>query len=924
MFWSIFCTRTIADNKEAGIKGKGKKKDRTKEKLKKELEKARKKNASLEEKQKKLKAIKKELEIERDKLKIIVSSLSEGIDIIDKNYRICFQNQQLIDRFGDLRGKLCFEAYMGRQVPCDFCLIQDAFKTGKSQTVELTAPDGRVYVLTSTPFKDIDGKKKVIEIVHDITRLRKTDEKIKESEEKFQTVIENLPYGVMVHDLNGNVKLVNNATCEQTGYSKKEFRDMKVTNLDGKIVSREDKSKMWLKLRKENSFDLETNIYRKDGSNFPAAINLSAITFQGKRMILVIATDVTEREKTLKKIKESEERFQVVIENLPHAVCLHNLDGEMVLVNKALRDITGYSEEELLKMKVSDIDPASQSRDDRQKFWIQMEKGRAKRVESTLSRKNGSYFPSEIYLNAININGIKMILAIAHDITKRVEALEKLSKSEEKYRNLYESLPDAFVKTDLEGNILEFNKYYLDIFGYTNSEIKKLKSADSTPEKCIKYDAKIKEEQILKRGYSDVYEKECIKKNGTVFPVEVRSFLLNDEKGKPQSIWSIIRDISGRKKTEKELRKVERLESLGVLAGGIAHDFNNLLTGILGNISLAQIKEGEGVADLLEDAKQASIQAKNLTQQLLTFAKGGEPVKGEVFIENIIKIASGFILHGSNIKCVYEFSPDLWKVEVDKGQMTQVIDNLVINAKQAMPSGGKIIIKTENKLLEKENSIPLPVGKYVKITFSDEGMGIPKKHLSKIFDPYFTTKQKGSGLGLATVFSVIQKHDGYVTVESESGKGTTFYIYLPVKEKKKNGKETKRRVEQYLRGEGRILVMDDEETIRNTLGGILSRLGYVVTLTTKGEEALEEYKKALSSNQPYDIVILDLTIAGGMGGKRTMEKLLEINPNVRAVVSSGYSTDPIMARFGEYGFKAVAVKPYDVDELVKAIRQAFE
>jgi signal transduction histidine kinase/ActR/RegA family two-component response regulator len=445
-----------------------------------------------------------------------------------------------------------------------------------------------------------------------------------------------------------------------------------------------------------------------------------------------------------------------------------------------------------------------------------------------------------------------------------------------------------------------------------------------TPEKWFKFDAKIKEEQILKRGYSDVYEKEYIKKDGTIFPVEIRSFLLNDEKGKPQSIWSIIRDISERKKTEKELRKVERLESLGVLAGGIAHDFNNLLTGILGNISLAQIKEGEGVGDLLEDAKQASIQAKNLTQHLLTFAKGGEPVKGAVSIENVIKIASGFTLHGSNVKCVYEFSSDLWKVEVDKGQMSQVIDNLVINAKQAMPSGGKIKIKTENIILKKDISIPLPGGKYVKITFSDEGMGIPKSYLSRIFDPYFTTKQKGSGLGLATVFSVIQKHDGYVTVESEPGKGTTFYIYLPVKEIKKMKGEAKRKEKQYLHEEGRILVMDDEVTIRNTLGGILKKLGYVVTLTTKGEEALEEYKRAKLSNKPYDIVILDLTIAGGMGGKKTMEELLKIDPDVKAVVSSGYSTDPIMAHFDEYGFKAVAVKPYDVDGLIEAIRKAFE
>jgi len=1158
-------TSTSSRKKEVEIKGKGKDKNKTKEQLLKELKEVRKNFANLEKKFKKFKNIKKELEAEHDKFKGIVSSLSDGLDIIDKNYRICFQNKLLIDRFGDLRGKLCFETYMRRQVPCEFCLLRKAFKTGKTQKVELTAPNGKNYELTSTPFKDIDGKTKVIEIVRDITErkereeeykklmngmndtafvvgfdrkfvdvndtavevlgysreelltmgptdidpnlsagdiglliegmkkddkqvfstehktkdgriipveisssrimyngkphilsvsrdiskrkeaeaaLRRSEEKyravfentgtaviiieknkiislvnrkfedlsgfsrdeiegkkywtdfvvkedlkrmqqyhgnrranplnapkhyefrfinkdkeikniliyvdmipgieksiasllditdrkkameaVQESEERFQTVIENLPHGVLVHDLDGYFTMVNKASYKLTGYTKEELLNMKVGDLDPESISRDDRKHLWVQLKKGGSARFESIHYRKDGSSYPAEIFISAINLRGEPMILGIAHDISERKKALEKLQESEEKFQTVTDNLPQGLFVHDFEGNFVLVNKASCGLTGYTEEELLSMKVSDVDPASQTRDDRQNLWLKMKKGGSKRVESTHYRKDDSTYPAEVYLSAIKLDDVPVILAIAHDITKRVEALEKLSKSEEKYRNLYESITDAFVNTDLNGKILEFNEHYLEMLGYTREEIRKLKSKDLTTEKWHQSESKIEEEQLLKRGYSDVYEKEYIKKDGIVFPVEIRSFLLNDEEGKPQSIWSIVRDISGRKKTEKELRKVERLESLGVLAGGIAHDFNNLLTGILGNISLAQIKEGEDTSDLLEDAKQASIQAKNLTQQLLTFAKGGEPIKGEVSIENIIKVSSGFTLHGSNVKCFYDFSPDLWKVEVDKGQMSQVVDNLVINAKQAMPSGGKIRIKTANIILKKDSSIPLREGKYVKITFSDEGMGIPKNHLSKIFDPYFTTKQRGSGLGLATVFSVIQKHDGYITVESESGKGTTFYIYLPAKEEAKKEEKTKSRVEQYLRGEGKILVMDDEETIRNTLGGILKKLGYIVTLTTRGEEALTEYKKALSSGEPYDVVVLDLTIAGGMGGKKTMEKLLKIDPNVRAIVSSGYSTDPIMAHYDEYGFKAVAVKPYDVDELVKAIRKAFE
>jgi PAS domain S-box-containing protein len=797
---------------------------------------------------------------------------------------------------------------------------EESFKFGaKSYIAEISL----------VPILDKDDKTVyILWVSHDISKQKRVLKKLQESEERFQSVIENMPEGVCLHDLDGNMKMVNKELSNLTGYSEAELLGMNVSEVDRKSPSRDDRGKLWLQLSGKDSAYVESILHRKNGSTFPASMSLSSIDMEGERMILAVTQDITERKEAVKKIKESEERFQTVIENIPHGVSLHNLDGGMVLVNKALCDMTGYSRKELLSMSVSDIDPASRTRGDSEKLWAQMERGGSKKVESTHYRKDGSYYPAEVYLSAISLGGEKMIVGIAHDITKRVEVLEKLSKSEEKYRNLYGSMTDAFVNTDLEGKILEFNKHYLDMLGYAEEEIKKLTFRDITPGKWSKLDSEIRKEQILKRGYSDVYEKEYVKKDGTVFPVEVRSFLLNDEKGKPESIWSIVRDISERKKTEKELRKVERLESLGVLAGGIAHDFNNLLTGILGNVSLAQIKEGEDTRDLLEDAKQASIQAKNLTQQLLTFAKGGEPVKGEASMENIVKISSGFTLHGSNVKCLYDFPPDLWKVEVDKGQMSQVIDNLVINAKQAMPSGGKISIKAENMELKKDNSLPLPEGKYLRIIFSDDGMGIPKNHLSKIFDPYFTTKQRGSGLGLATVFSVIQKHDGYVTAESEPGKGTTFYIYLPAKEEeeKKEEKErkTKSRVERYLREEGKILVMDDEETVRNTLGGILKKLGYLVTLTTRGEDALTEYKKALSSEKPFDIVILDLTIAGGMGGKKTMKELLEIDPSARVIVSSGYSTDPIMAHFDEYGFKAVAVKPYDVDELVKAIRKAFE
>ncbi len=787
-------------------------------------------------------------------------------------------------------------------------------KNGSSFPVE-------IYI-SAISFK---GSPMILAMVHDTTKQKEAQEKLKESEERFETVIENLPDAIFVNDLDGKLIMVNKASCEKTGYTKDELLGMKVGDIDHESIDRDDRSNIWLKLHKKGGFDrIESTHYCKDGSSYPAEIYIGTVTFKGSPMIIGIAHDITERKKALEKLKESEERFQTVIENLPHAVSVHDLEGNFVLVNEALCKHTGYTRAEYMKMKVEDVDRLSQTRDDRKKIWLKLNKGGYTHFESELSCKDGSCYQVEIYINAITLEGKPMILAIAQDISDRKKTLESLQKSEEKYRNLYESMIDSSSRTDMEGNIIEFNKHYLDMLGYKEDEIKKLKYTDITPVKWHEMEAKIKKDQVIKRGYSDVYEKEYIRKDGTVFPVELRVFLLKDDAGIPNGMWTIARDITERKKTGEELRKIERLESLGVLAGGIAHDFNNLLTGILGNLSLVQIEDREDFRDILEEAKQASIQAKNLTQQLLTFSKGGDPIKGKVSIKDIIRDSAEFTLHGSNVRCEFAFAEDLRKVEVDKGQMSQVVDNLVINANQAMPEGGKIHIKVENVILENENLLHLKEGKYIKISLRDEGIGVPEEYLSKIFDPYFSTKQEGSGLGLATVYSIIQKHEGYITVESKVGEGTTFFIYLPATEETISEKEEENESKRPLTGEGKILIMDDEKIVRRAVGGMLGRLGYTVEFAENGEEALVKYKEAKNSGKLFNAVILDLTVPGGMGGRKTIEELLKIDPNVKAIVSSGYSNDPIMANYKKYGFKAVVAKPFDLKELNEAIKKVLE
>ncbi len=378
----------------------------------------------------------------------------------------------------------------------------------------------------------------------------------------------------------------------------------------------------------------------------------------------------------------------------------------------------------------------------------------------------------------------------------------------------------------------------------------------------------------------------------------------------------VFRDISLEKKAEEESVRAQKLESIGLLAGGIAHDFNNILSGILGNTQLARLiyEKGEKITKYLSGIEKATESATALTQQLLTFSKGGEPVKKQVNTKELLEGAVSFALRGSNVGYRFSLEEVLWAVNADQGQISQVVNNLTINADQAMPGGGTLHIKARNIEVNDENPVAgLKGGAYIEIKFMDEGIGISEENLRKIFDPYFTTKQKGSGLGLASSYSIIDKHDGTITVESVLGKGTTFTVYLPAHPVVAQLEIQKpRRMEA---GSGRILVMDDEKYIRDLMEDMLSLLGYKTEVASGGEEAIYLYKEAIKAGKPFNAVIMDLTIPGGIGGKDVIRELLKIDPEVKSLVSSGYSSDSIMANFGDFGFKGILQKPFKIEEI---------
>ncbi len=380
----------------------------------------------------------------------------------------------------------------------------------------------------------------------------------------------------------------------------------------------------------------------------------------------------------------------------------------------------------------------------------------------------------------------------------------------------------------------------------------------------------------------------------------------------------VFQDTTEKRRTEQELLKTEKLESLGILAGGIAHDFNNFLTSVLANVQLSKIKAnlGEPIDKYLDETIGVTRKASELTKQLLTFSRGGAPVKKTVSINNLIKNVVDFSLRGSMVKPEFILPEDTWAVDIDESQISQVIQNLTINAKQAMAKGGIIKVASENIMVESgERYLP---GKYVKLTIKDSGVGIPKENLNKIFDPFFTTKKEGTGLGLSTSYSIINKHYGYIEVDSKERIGTTFQILLPATQQNLYVSNQIHQVESS-NIEGKILIMDDEEMIRKVVGEMLTYFGYQVQQAKDGQEAIELFKKALETDEPFDIIIMDLTIPGGLGGQETIAHLRNIDPNIKAIVSSGYANDPIIADYENYGFSGMVAKPYRFDELNKVL-----
>jgi len=498
------------------------------------------------------------------------------------------------------------------------------------------------------------------------------------------------------------------------------------------------------------------------------------------------------------------------------------------------------------------------------------------------------------------------------------ERTAELKNSEEKYRILVNHANDAIFI--LQDERVKFpNPRFTAITGYSAEDVAAIpfyKMVHPDEREVIKdrYQKRIKGEDV-----PDLYSFRFITKSGEERYTDVNAVRISWE-GRPAAMY-LCRDVTEKIKLQDKLQMIQKLEAIGILAGGIAHDFNNLLTAIMGNISLTRLKlppDNPGFK-LLEEAEKACLLSKNLTQQLLTFSRGGAPVKKVIRLPELIQQAAKFSLRGANVTCAFNFAPDLWPVNADAGQISQVFNNLIINADQAMPEGGRIEIKGENFAVKPQDQLPLPEGRYIKISVNDQGEGIPKKDLSRIFDPFFSTKKEGSGLGLATSYSIVDKHAGYIRTESKPGKGARLVVYLPAA--RAEPVDPPSPPPDRASGEGRILVMDDEVAVAQVTCLMLENFGYRTEIVPDGEAAIAVYSQAILEGRPFAAVIMDLTIPGGMGGRETLERLRKKYPAVKAIVASGYSNDPIMAEYQRYGFAGVLIKPYDMATLNQVLRK---
>ncbi|MDJ0667876.1 MAG: PAS domain S-box protein [Desulfobacterales bacterium] len=759
------------------------------------------------------------------------------------------------------------------------------------------------------------------------------------SKEYVENILKSINEMLITLTPTGRIQSVNQATCDLLGYQAEELVGESAGRIfedaeDIRIIDKKRKPKSVIEklVAQQEIRNDEKTWWDKEGRAISVLFSASAILDNDDNLqgFVCVASDITERKQAEEALKISEANYRRLFDAEPDAIIITDSETKRIVdANPAALKLYGYSYDEMCGRQAVSLsaEPQKSARHIQQIVSEETMVATGEIVQRQHKSKDGTVFPVEIAHGFYIRNGRKMICAIMRNISRRKRMADELAAEKERLSVTLRSIGDGVISTDLQGNVISVNEIAEELTGWKEEE------AVGKPLTNVFHIVNELNRQLCEDPVRKVMETGgivglanntiLVSRDGQEHVIADSAAPIMDSQQKIIGAVLVFRDITEKRKIEEELVKIQKLESLGVLAGGIAHDFNNFLTAIIGNLSLAMLdsKPGDQVVARLKEMEKASLQAKDLTQQLLTFSKGGEPVKKLVNFVDLVKHSATFSLRGSNVRCEFSIAENLRPAEVDEGQIGQVINNLVLNADHAMPEGGILKICAENIVLLEANEFSLPAGPYIKTTLRDHGVGIPIDLLPKVFDPYFTTKHKGSGLGLTVAYSIIDKHNGRLTADSVLGKHTTFTIYLPASEKLEIQTENNAKV--LFAGEGKILLMDDEDFIREVASQMLYKLGYEVSVAKDGNEAIEIYRQAQQSKQPFDAVIMDLTVPGGMGGKEAIQKLKALDPNIKALVSSGYSNDPIMSNFRDYGFKGVVKKPYLIQDMSDALQSVI-
>lgn len=808
-----------------------------------------------------------------------------------------------------------------------------------TRDLDESLPDNPLWIrIIGYPLPGINGThERYVFMQEDVSESRRTTAELiseknrsEEREKNYREIFDSSNDAIFIHDsITGAMLDVNKTMLEMYGFENKDEvlgGSLECLTDRGDALSQEKVIDIMCKALESENKTFEWNVKRKDGSLFWLEVTFKRVKINDEIRIMATGRDITRRKQTENALDESKLLLHLLIESLPQSVYAKDVDGRFVFANQNYCKTHGKSLDDIVGKTDFDLHPSALAEKYRMDDRHVLETGRLIELEEEHQPLDGKKTVVQVIKTPFyDFEGkIGGTLGIFWDITERKLADYTLAQEKERLSITLRSIGDGVITTDINGKVEILNRVAEELTGWKQEEAKNLPVGEVF-NIINEITRKPQTKHILDALVTGIFDESLsniilISKDGTERLIMESGSAIKDRNENITGVILVFRDITEKRKYEETVQNAQKLESLGILAGGIAHDFNNLLGGIFGNVDLAKLKNKDSRIEVyLKGALGALGRARGLTQQLLTFSRGGTPFMKPERLSPFIQDTVQFALSGSNVSCSFDIPDDLPPCFFDRNQIGQVLDNLVINAQQSMPAGGIVEVSAAVLSIKGGEHAVLRQGNYVKISIKDSGTGISKEIIHLIFDPFFSTKSRGHGLGLATCYSIINRHGGAIDVESIPGEGSIFHVYLPVSDESAQVSEEKKIIRH--KGSGFFLVMDDEDIMLNILSGMLTEFGYKVIAIKDGMDAVNYFVKEKKLNHDFSGMIFDLTVPGGVGGIDAIIKIRKIDGDIPVFVSSGYSEDPAMANPQDFGFTASIRKPFQISELSEMLEK---